>query len=67
MDWSMTNMKFLKIELQLGRAAPVRVQQEGEEICETMNRLVMQAEVPVECTCAKARARGTEITPDDIK
>eukprot|EP00972_Heterocapsa_arctica_P074026 10925041-Heterocapsa_arctica.AAC.1 len=32
-----------------------------------MKRMVMQAETPVVRTCARARARGTEITPDDVK
>eukprot|EP00972_Heterocapsa_arctica_P045731 6747872-Heterocapsa_arctica.AAC.1 len=67
MDWSMANMKLLKIELKLDRAAPARESQEGEEISENIKRMVMQAETPVERTCAKARARGTDITPDDIK
>eukprot|EP00972_Heterocapsa_arctica_P106932 15751036-Heterocapsa_arctica.AAC.1 len=32
-----------------------------------MMRMVMQAETPAVRTCATARARGTDITPDDFK
>eukprot|EP00972_Heterocapsa_arctica_P072001 10635034-Heterocapsa_arctica.AAC.1 len=70
MSWSMANARFLSVvlEAQLGQAAPEQQrEQKADIICEDMNRAVMQKEVPGERTCAKAKASGAQITPDDIK
>eukprot|EP00972_Heterocapsa_arctica_P062470 9208528-Heterocapsa_arctica.AAC.1 len=67
----MANAKFLSVVLkaQLGQAAPEQQgeKQKAEIICDDMNRIVMQQEVPGERTCAKAKASGAEITPEDIQ
>eukprot|EP00972_Heterocapsa_arctica_P021813 3206973-Heterocapsa_arctica.AAC.1 len=55
------------MELQQGRAAVVAVELQQNEVCENMQRMVMQSETPVVRTCARARAIGTYITPDDTK
>eukprot|EP00972_Heterocapsa_arctica_P110821 16319378-Heterocapsa_arctica.AAC.1 len=66
----MANADFLSVvlEAQLGQAAPAQQEeQKAEIICEDMNRIVMQKEMPGERTCAKSKASGAEIKPDDIK
>eukprot|EP00972_Heterocapsa_arctica_P035501 5224970-Heterocapsa_arctica.AAC.1 len=67
MDWTMTNGRMLKLELQRDRVAPAVVAPQAEDICENMMRMFMQAETPAVRTCATARAIGTDITPDDLR